>query len=413
MPITENKKISVLLIFPISLIILAFIFDDTSNIVNGLYRIIINPDILLTDYLKVGGLGATFINSAILSLLNIYLIKKLDIKVNGISIAAIFIITGFAFLGKNIYNVWPIYLGGYLYSRYQKSSFKSVALITMFGTAISPLVNEISYGLNLPYPINILAGILVGVLAGFVLPPLSAHLLRAHAGYSLYNIGFTAGFLGTVIASLLRSFGLTIESTLILSNEYDLLMKIYLTSFFILLIIIGFIFNEKSFKNYSDIFEYSGRLITDFTQLTNFGIALINMGIMGLIGMIYVIISRGVVDGPIVGALLTIVGFASFGKHPKNCIPILIGVFLGSLVNIWDGQSTVVIIAGLFGTTLAPIAGEYGWLRGILAGFLHLSVVMNIGVIHGGINLYNNGFSGGLVASFLVPIIDAFKKEDK
>jgi hypothetical protein len=79
------------------------------------------------------------------------------------------------------------------------------------------------------------------------------------------------------------------------------------------------------------------------------------------------------------------------------------------MIGVYDIKSTAVIIAGLFGTTLAPIAGNYGIIAGIVAGFLHLCVVMNVGVIHGGINLYNNGFAGGLVASILFPIIEAFK----
>jgi hypothetical protein len=72
----------------------------------------------------------------------------------------------------------------------------------------------------------------------------------------------------------------------------------------------------------------------------------------------------------------------------------------------------VFLISALFGTTIAPIAGQYGPLVGIVAGILHLTVVTNIGVVHGGINLYNNGFSGGMVAGFMLPIIDAFKKGD-
>jgi hypothetical protein len=40
---------------------------------------------------------------------------------------------------------------------------------------------------------------------------------------------------------------------------------------------------------------------------------------------------------------------------------------------------------------------------------MHLTLVMNIGYLHGGVNLYNNGFSGGLVASILVPILEAFQ----
>ncbi|MTI67869.1 MAG: DUF1576 domain-containing protein [Firmicutes bacterium] len=410
--ITEKQKRNVLLFFPILLIFISFIYGDFKKTIEGLYKIIIHPDILITDYIIVGGLAAAFINSSILTLLNISLIYRLKIRINGPYIAAIFIIAGFSFFGKNIFNVWPIYLGGFLYSRYQNISFKSVALITMFGTSLSPLVSQIAYGSNISMPLSLFLGIFFGTLVGFILPPLSAHMLRTHDGYSLYNIGFTAGIIGTVIIALFRSYGFIIESQEILSKEYDNPLKILMILFSILLIILGYIFNDKSFKNYKKIFYYSGRLITDFTQLIGFGLTLINMGIMGLVGTVYVIISGGVFNGPILGGLLTIIGFAAFGKHPKNTIPILIGVLLGSLTKVWHVKSTITIIAGLFGTALAPIPGTYGTIPGIITGFIHLSVVMNIGYLHGGINLYNNGFSSGIVAAVIVPIIDAFKKED-
>ena len=62
-------------------------------------------------------------------------------------------------------------------------------------------------------------------------------------------------------------------------------------------------------------------------------------------------------------------------------------------------------IAGLFGTTLAPFSGFFGWPFGVLAGLLHSSVVLHAGLPLEGMNLYNNGFSGGLVAIVLYPII--------
>jgi len=39
--------------------------------------------------------------------------------------------------------------------------------------------------------------------------------------------------------------------------------------------------------------------------------------------------------------------------------------------------------------------------------------VNNVGFLHGGLNLYNNGFAGGLVAMFLVPLIRVLSKEGK
>lgn len=57
----------------------------------------------------------------------------------------------------------------------------------------------------------------------------------------------------------------------------------------------------------------------------------------------------------------------------------------------------------------APIAGEFGILCGVLAGFLHASVALNVGIVYGGMNLYNNGFAGGIVAMFLVPVIQSIR----
>ena len=76
-----------------------------------------------------------------------------------------------------------------------------------------------------------------------------------------------------------------------------------------------------------------------------------------------------------------------------------------------DLSTTGIIISVLFSTTLAPIAGTYGPVMGFIAGVLHMILVTNVGVMHGGVNLYNNGFSGGLVAGIMIPVIDAFDKE--
>ena len=42
-----------------------------------------------------------------------------------------------------------------------------------------------------------------------------------------------------------------------------------------------------------------------------------------------------------------------------------------------------------------------------MAGALHMALVTNIGDLHAGMNLYNNGFSGGFIAAALSPIFDA------
>ena len=63
-------------------------------------------------------------------------------------------------------------------------------------------------------------------------------------------------------------------------------------------------------------------------------------------------------------------------------------------------------LAVLFASTLAPIAGEYGAVAGFSVGMLHLVLVQIVGGLHGGLDLYNNGFAGGLSAGIMVPILE-------
>ena len=65
-------------------------------------------------------------------------------------------------------------------------------------------------------------------------------------------------------------------------------------------------------------------------------------------------------------------------------------------------------IAAVFAVGLAPIAGQFGVLAGIVAGMLHSAIVMYTGQMYGGLNLYNNGFSCGWVAIMMVPLIESF-----
>ncbi|MDF2538511.1 MAG: hypothetical protein K0S76_1532 [Herbinix sp.] len=391
----------------------AFVDGSIDNTIEGLKNIILSPTILFTDFIRVGGIGAAFINVAILGFINIYLMYVYRIKINGVLIAAFFTVIGFSFFGKNIYNILPIYMGGYLYTRYQKISFKDIIVVLMFGTALAPMISEISYSGFLPPLTGVIVAVFAGVFIGFVIVPLSSHMLKIHDGYNLYNIGFTSGIIGTVLTGLLRSFGIIVEPVSIISEKNHIVIIVLLIILFLGLMMTGIIINRRAVIDYVKIFSYKGRLITDFTHLMGYGITFLNMSILGFASLLYVIIIGGVVNGPVLAGIFTVAGFGSLGKHMKNCLPVVLGTIATALFFGYDLSDTSIIISVLFSTTLAPIAGAYGTLAGFIAGVLHMILVTNVGVIHGGINLYNNGFSGGIVASVMIPIIDAFKKEKR
>ena len=153
----------------------------------------------------------------------------------------------------------------------------------------------------------------------------------------------------------------------------------------------------------------AGQAPTDFIAIAGLGPTLANMGLAGAVGTLYVLAVGGDLNGPVIGAILTIVGFAAFGKHPRNIVPIMAGVFLGSLFKPFGAADPSIVLAALFGTTLAPIAGRFGWHWGVVAGLVHSSAALSVGSLHAGLNLYNNGFAAGLVAAVLVPVIIAVR----
>ena len=395
----------------LDLIITSLIFNSPKEILYGLKKIILTPDILITDYMVVGGIGATFTNCALLILIYIAILMLLTVKPSGTIIAGVFTVAGFSLFGKNIFNIWPIILGVWIYAKTQKENFSKYILVSIFGTTMSPAFIQVAFNNVMPRTFSLIIGFLISIAMGFLLPPIASACMRLHQGYSLYNVGLAAGLLGTILMSFLRGLGINFETTLIWAQGYNLYFTIMFLSIFVAMIIIGYYNNNHSFNNLRKIKKCSGRLITDFYILFGNGVALINMGILGIFSLLLVLLLGGDLNGPTLGGILTIVGVGAVGKHLKNIIPVMLGVLISTFFNIWSITTPSVMLALLFSTTLSPIAGSFGPLWGIVAGILHSLIVMNTSYLHGGMILYNNGFAGGLVCMFLIPLITAFRKE--
>ena len=151
--------------------------------------------------------------------------------------------------------------------------------------------------------------------------------------------------------------------------------------------------------------------MADFVFMDGVGPTFMNMAVMGLLAIGWLWLVGGDLNGPTLGGVITIVGFAAFGMHPKNCAPIVAGIWAATLLLRYRPADPSIQLAALFGMGLAPIAGQFGVVWGIIAGMLHCAIVTTVGSVYGGLNLYNNGFTAGLVALILVPLIQSFKKE--
>jgi hypothetical protein len=111
--------------------------------------------------------------------------------------------------------------------------------------------------------------------------------------------------------------------------------------------------------------------------------------------------------------MLTVIGFGAFGKHLRNCLPVTAGIVAATLLFGVELAAPAAILALLFGTTLAPIAGDFGVVVGFVAGMLHFVMVSRSGGWHAGMSLYNNGFAGGLTATLIAAVMEWYNRADR
>lgn len=393
------------------LFVAAFLFASPKEILLGMKQIILSRDALITDYFELAGYGAAFFNAGAVMLMSMILIEAVKIPYTGITLGALFIGAGFGFWGKNPVNTLPIILGAWLYAKAHHAPMARYIYTALFSTCLAPFVTEMAYLLPLPSGLDLVMAIIFGIFVGFVMAPLSMHTASMHMGYNLFNVGFAGGTLAFVVFCVLKSFGLESESVFIWKAERHPVIIVGLLVYFIAAFFLGLWLEHGNAKLFWKIMRHPGRAVSDFVMMDGPGATLMNMGIMGILAESYILLIGGDMAGPILGCLLTVFGFSAFGAHPRNYIPVLLGVFLATGLNVYEVNAPGTLIAAMFVVGLSPIAGQYGLIAGILAGMLHLAIVMCTAQMYGGLNLYNNGFSAGWVAIIMIPVIESFMRQ--
>lgn len=406
-----NRQYYYLFGLSVMLMLLAFIIESPQSLVSGMMTILVSPSQLFTDYMEIASVGSTLLNVAIMLGISIYSYKKLEIPLNGTVIGSLGMLAGFSFFGKNLFNSIPFMIGVWIYTKVTKQNYRNYVIVGLFGSALGPLISFLAFSGVLPQGWSVLIAYALGIFIGFILPQLSTQFLGFHQGFSLYNVGFTAGIIGMVVLGFMNAFGIEVETRTLTSTQSPLILYQLLIGFCVILIVTSFYlhFKKKEKYHFKLLLKLSGRLPSDFVEMTNLATVTLNMSIIGFILLGYVLMNGGQLNGPIVGSIIGVMSFGAFGNQVKNTVPVLVGIMIGSYLTGVEPTSTSALIAAIFGTTLAPVSGYYGPLAGMIAGFVHITLVSHVVVMHGGLNLYNNGFAGGFVAAVLVPIFEIFE----
>jgi len=383
-----------------------------AEIVHGYWLIITSSDVLVSDYIRIGGLGAAFVNVSLTGIFSLIVLKAAKHEPGGFVYGVLGLIGGIALFGKNPVNMTPIVIGGILYAMIVKKPFSNNVLYTLLASCLAPAVTQLALVEHVPTNLGIVLGILIGILIGLVVIPVCHHLRAAHAGMNLYNVGYGLGIFSIVLMLFFRFFGVDFGPRGYWSEGYDVELIVIMAIISVYFIIVGLLAkNTGSFLDMvrmkTDSIDYWGH----YGARTH-----IAMGVLGLFCLVITLGAGGVSNGPIWGGALSVIGFGGFGKRLFAHISLTIGTLIAAFGAWaiagaqWNARGWVV--AFIFVSCLSPFASKYGWKWGITAGIVHLAIVANLAIFHGGMNLYNNGLAGGIAMMILVPIARIMSKEE-
>ena len=425
----------------------AVLYTKEWDFFENLVRILTSPSKLVTDYFALGGLGSTLFNAAVCGLCTNFVVYMSRAKANATILAGYMLIVAHCFYGLNFLNMWPPFFGIILYCVVMKKKLADNIHIALFSTALAPFVSELCFRYAISYDpsvvsvnwVGVALSLVCGLAIGFVVPALLPGTTAMHRGYNLYKAGLAIGILGIFLNSFMYNcLGVENPGSLPIVNDsyyalpygYRGFMNVFFIVLFATTFIVGFMFNKRSARGYSELLKCTGHG-TDFTDKFGMPVCMINIAMYGFailayLNLVFILpeIFPGLPDGvgftgASAGIIFAALTFAADGQHVKNVYPIVLGyialfVLVVCICTIagfdipWT-LSTQAYINGLaFATGLCPIAGKYGFRYGVLAGFMSAVICAITAEMHGGFVLYNGGFNAGLTALILIPILDFY-----
>ena len=450
---TNNNIISVYS-FAVSLVLLfaaalgAFIVgEDFSDVAEGFLRILFSPARNMPDYFALGGLSAACLNAGLCGLACSLFIAITRTPANSKVLAGFFLVVAHGFYGLNFLNMWPCFFGVVLYCLVRKLSVGANLSKAMFATALAPFISEFlfSYPTNFTFSVfgygvstvGLILGIVSSALFGFVVPALLPGTTKMHRGFNLYKAGLAIGLFGIFIyAVMFNTMGFSPSDAVGYVNpayeaagrSYPFFVNAVWGGLFLATAIAGIILCKGSFKGYLALLRKDGHE-DDFCELFGMKTCLINIGIYGLFILLYfnltIFFTDGVgFTGNVAGLIFAAVTFSASGQHIKNVYPIILGYMaLSAAVHIvciscgfdipWTLSAQSYFGGIAFATGLCPFASKYGFKYGVLAGALSAVICSATAQMHGGLMLYNGGFTAGLTALFLIPILDFYNVKER
>lgn len=400
----------------------AFFMPDRAQMLPGLMKILASPTLASTSFFSLGGYAATFLNMGLVGLVCSALYCLPGKRAEHASVLVTILTTGFGAWGIHILNMIPTMLGVALHCAVKKGRLGEYTNAMLFSTGLAPFMSEllIRYPAQevLGFRLNgFLVALAVGMTVGFFLPAGLDHSPRVHKGFDLYSAALPVGMSAFLLQGVLyRAMGVEIPKAV---SDLTVASAPIVNTFCCILfgssIVLAFFFGCTP-KKYLHLLTDPEQVV-DFAATYDNSTFLMNFGVYGLYILLYYNLIGATFNGVSLGVVFCMLATCNAGSHPGNVWSIMLGYALISkafqfVSPVVEGEFTQylhsqAIVVGLcYANGLSPIADKYGWFYGMLAAMAHYCMVTTLPELHGGMCLYNGGFTAALVCVLMVPALE-------
>jgi len=409
-------------LFSSTFLIAAFCMPDRADMIPGLLRIIRNPTLSSTNAFSIGGYAATFLNMGLLGMICSILYSIPGDKPNHEAVLVTLLTIGFGSWGIHILNIWPTMLGVVVYCLVKKEPLGNYTNLMMLTTGLAPFISEIlvrypyDHVVSISLP-RILLALAVGIPAGFTIPAGLRNARNVHRGLTIYSAALPVGMAAFLMQSVLyRVMGVEIPSAVSdLSVASPVIVNTFCCILFGLIVLAAIALGCRP-KDYVRLL-LDPELVTNFSATYGNRVFLMNTGLFGFFILGYYNLIGAEFNGVTFGVIFCMLCTCNAGSHPANVLPIMLGYALISWLfqlvapfahgNFTQYLNAQAIVVGLcYANGLSLLSDQYGWFWGMVAAALHFCMVTTTPLVHGGMCLYNGGFTTGLVCLLMMPTLE-------
>ncbi len=392
---------------------------DRANMLPGLWKILSMPTLSATSFFDYGGYAATFLNMGLVGMICTGLYCIPGKKANHAATLVTILTTGFGSWGIHILNMWPTMLGVVLYCLKRKEKIGDHTNAMLFTTGLAPFISELLVRYPNPEvvglsPTGFAMALAVGLVTGFFVPAGLDNSAIVHKGFDLYSAALPVGMTAFLLQGFLyKAMGVEVPKAV---SDLSVVSPVICNTFCILLFgscVLAALLMGCRPRDY-------WRLLSDPEPVVNFSAAygnatmLMNVGLYGLFILGYYNWIGAPFNGVTFGVMFCMLSTCNAGSHPGNIWAITLGYGLASklfqLLNPLSGgdftqylHSQSIIVGLCYANGLSPIADKYGWRYGLVAAMMHFCMVTTVPELHGGMCLYNGGFTAALVCLLMLP----------